>query len=245
MNSALRAVRILANALRRLVFESRWARLGGDRVVLSNDLKDTLLRSGRIEPYRRTYAKRQPKVDHSAGHATAGRASQPGAIAGRVGPHRGFRVKSHVLGTKKGRAGSQQPAPRPPRLRQKHPKNVILHAPCALPEALMRCAPSDGLPRSRRRQCVVPIHNDEHDAALIDALGRYGDGLPAQVLLLAVNEVTRLAPKLSPRSPMAHRPCGYCCARPRHDNAPTPVSVHKRSRALASEGRMVLPTPLI
>ena len=36
--------------------------LGGDRVALSNDLKDTLLRSGRIEPYRRTYAKRQKKV---------------------------------------------------------------------------------------------------------------------------------------------------------------------------------------
>jgi hypothetical protein len=36
--------------------------LGGDRVVLSNDLKDRLLRNGRIVPYRRTYAKRQPKV---------------------------------------------------------------------------------------------------------------------------------------------------------------------------------------
>ena len=30
--------------------------------ILSNDLRDTLLRSGRIEPYRRTYAKRMPKV---------------------------------------------------------------------------------------------------------------------------------------------------------------------------------------
>ncbi|HKN26966.1 MAG TPA: hypothetical protein VJY34_03430 [Roseiarcus sp.] len=36
--------------------------LGGDRVVLSHDLKETLLRSGRIEPYRRTYAKRLTKV---------------------------------------------------------------------------------------------------------------------------------------------------------------------------------------
>ncbi len=36
--------------------------LGGDRVALSKDLKDTLLRNGRIEPYRRTYAKRLPKV---------------------------------------------------------------------------------------------------------------------------------------------------------------------------------------
>jgi hypothetical protein len=36
--------------------------LGGDRVVLSNNLKDSLLRAGRFEPYQRTYAKRQPKV---------------------------------------------------------------------------------------------------------------------------------------------------------------------------------------
>jgi hypothetical protein len=36
--------------------------LGGDRVVLSNDLKETLLRSGTIEPYKRTYAKRLPKA---------------------------------------------------------------------------------------------------------------------------------------------------------------------------------------
>jgi hypothetical protein len=36
--------------------------LDADRVALSNDLRDTLLRSGKIEPYRRTYAKRQKKV---------------------------------------------------------------------------------------------------------------------------------------------------------------------------------------
>jgi hypothetical protein len=35
--------------------------LGGDRVVPSNDLKETLLRGGRIASYRRTYAKRQPQ----------------------------------------------------------------------------------------------------------------------------------------------------------------------------------------
>jgi len=41
--------------------------LGGDRVVLSNDLKEALLRSGRIEPYRRTYAKRQKTVSTQPG----------------------------------------------------------------------------------------------------------------------------------------------------------------------------------
>jgi hypothetical protein len=34
--------------------------LGGDRVVLSRDLRDVLIATGRIEPFQRTYAKRQP-----------------------------------------------------------------------------------------------------------------------------------------------------------------------------------------
>ncbi|MBO0753031.1 MAG: 4Fe-4S dicluster domain-containing protein, partial [Bradyrhizobiaceae bacterium] len=39
---------------------------------------------------------------------------------------------------------------------------------------------------------VVLFHDDEHGGALIDALARHGDGLPAQVLPLAVNEVTQI-----------------------------------------------------
>jgi hypothetical protein len=35
---------------------------GGDRVILSRDLRATLVRSGKVEPYRRTYAKRLPKA---------------------------------------------------------------------------------------------------------------------------------------------------------------------------------------
>ena len=35
---------------------------GGDRVVLSRDLRAALEQSGKIEPYRRTYAKRLPKA---------------------------------------------------------------------------------------------------------------------------------------------------------------------------------------
>jgi ferredoxin len=38
---------------------------------------------------------------------------------------------------------------------------------------------------------VVLIHDEAHGAALIDALARFGDGLPANVLPLAVNEVTQ------------------------------------------------------
>ena len=37
-------------------------KLGGNRVVLSLDLKAALIHAGRIEPYRRSYAKRLPKA---------------------------------------------------------------------------------------------------------------------------------------------------------------------------------------
>ena len=39
---------------------------------------------------------------------------------------------------------------------------------------------------------VVLLHDEAHGAALIDALARHGDGLPANVLPLAVNEVTQI-----------------------------------------------------
>src|SRR6185437_6782248 len=39
---------------------------------------------------------------------------------------------------------------------------------------------------------VLLFHDDDHGGALIDALARHGDGLPANVLPLAVNEVTQI-----------------------------------------------------
>ena len=39
---------------------------------------------------------------------------------------------------------------------------------------------------------LVLLHDEAHGAELIDALARYGDGLPANVLPLAVNEVTQV-----------------------------------------------------
>jgi hypothetical protein len=39
---------------------------------------------------------------------------------------------------------------------------------------------------------TVLFHDDEHGGALIDALARHGDGLPANVLPLLVNEVTQI-----------------------------------------------------
>jgi ferredoxin len=39
---------------------------------------------------------------------------------------------------------------------------------------------------------VMMLHDGQHGAALIDALARHGDGLPANVLPLAVNEITQI-----------------------------------------------------
>jgi ferredoxin len=39
---------------------------------------------------------------------------------------------------------------------------------------------------------IVLLHDDAHGTPLIDALARFGDGLPAHVLPLAVNEVTQV-----------------------------------------------------
>jgi len=39
---------------------------------------------------------------------------------------------------------------------------------------------------------VLLLHDDEHGGALLDALARHGDGLPANVLPLAINEITQV-----------------------------------------------------
>jgi len=63
--------------------------------------------------------------------------------------------------------------------------------------------PSDALMRKLRamlyayreaggERAIVLIHDEQHGAPLIDALARFGEGLPAQVLPLAVNEVTQI-----------------------------------------------------
>ena len=42
---------------------------------------------------------------------------------------------------------------------------------------------------------VVLFHDGEHGEDIIDALARFGEGLPANVLPLRVNEVTQLGPE--------------------------------------------------
>jgi ferredoxin len=76
-------------------------------------------------------------------------------------------------------------------------------AACPTGAASYALPPSDVLMRKLRtmlnayraaggESAVLLIHDDEHGAALIDALARFGDGLPAHMLPLAVNEVTQI-----------------------------------------------------
>jgi ferredoxin len=76
-------------------------------------------------------------------------------------------------------------------------------AACPTGAAAYALPPSDALLRRLRallgayreaggRQAVVLFHDAEHGGAMIDALARHGDGLPANVLPVEVNEVTQV-----------------------------------------------------
>src|SRR5262249_57466517 len=43
-----------------------------------------------------------------------------------------------------------------------------------------------------REPPILLVHDDAHGMPLIDALARFGEGLPANVLPVAVNEVTQI-----------------------------------------------------
>ena len=63
---------------------------------------------------------------------------------------------------------------------------------------------------------VVLFHDGEHGEQIIDALARFGDGLPANVLPLRVNEVTQLGPEMiaavqAPRSLAVKSSRSPCC----------------------------------
>jgi ferredoxin len=76
-------------------------------------------------------------------------------------------------------------------------------AACPTGAAAYTLPPADALMRKLRallsayreaggRQAVVMFHDAEHGGELIDALARHGDGLPANVLPVQVNEVTQV-----------------------------------------------------
>jgi len=70
-------------------------------------------------------------------------------------------------------------------------------------------------------KAIVLFHDGEHGDALIDALARFGAGLPAHVLPLRVNEVTQLGPE-SLAAVFAYGGSGVAIltrARPKHDIA--------------------------
>jgi ferredoxin len=76
-------------------------------------------------------------------------------------------------------------------------------AACPTGAAAYALPPADALMRKLRlmlstyreaggRHPIVLLHDGDHGTALIDALARHGDGLPAHVLPLAVNELTQV-----------------------------------------------------
>ncbi|HEY2534161.1 MAG TPA: 4Fe-4S binding protein [Xanthobacteraceae bacterium] len=76
-------------------------------------------------------------------------------------------------------------------------------AACPTGAAAYALPPADALMRKLRalltayreaggKNPILLVHDDDHGSALIDALARYGDGLPANVLPLMVNEVTQV-----------------------------------------------------
>ena len=68
---------------------------------------------------------------------------------------------------------------------------------------------------------VVLFHDGEHGEEIIDALARFGDGLPANVLPLRVNEMTQLGPEL-----LAVRLCLWRQRRRAADARKTPPRHH-------------------
>jgi ferredoxin len=76
-------------------------------------------------------------------------------------------------------------------------------AACPTGAASYAMPPEDALMRKLRamlvayreaggKQPIILVHDDPHGAPLIDALARFGDGLPAHVLPFAVNEITQV-----------------------------------------------------
>ncbi|WP_079573277.1 4Fe-4S binding protein [Bradyrhizobium erythrophlei] len=103
-------------------------------------------------------------------------------------------------------------------------------AACPTGAASYALPPEDALMRKLRRmlmayreaggeRAIVLVHDDPHGAPLIDALARFGDGLPANVLPFAVNEITQLGLE-SIAAAFAYGAAGLRLllrARPRHD----------------------------
>ena len=105
-------------------------------------------------------------------------------------------------------------------------------AACPTGAASYALPPADALMRKLRTlltayreaggtQPILLLHDESHGTPLIDALARHGDGLPANVLPLAVNEVTQVGLEAIAAA-FAYGACAVRLllrARPRHDIA--------------------------
>jgi len=82
---------------------------------------------------------------------------------------------------------------------------------------------------------VLLLHDGDHGLPLIDALARFGSGLPANVLPLQVNEITQIGPELLAAA-LAYGASGIAIlgrARPKHDLLGLQRSI-ATARAIAS-----------
>jgi ferredoxin len=122
-------------------------------------------------------------------------------------------------------------------------------AACPTGAAAYALPPSDSLLRTLRallggyreaggQQGIVLFHDADHGGALIDALARYGDGLPANVLPVQVNEVTQVGLEAIAAS-LAYGAAAVrflTRAKPRHDIAGLTKTVALAEPILAALG---------
>ena len=88
------------------------------------------------------------------------------------------------------------------------------------------------------RHPALLLHDGEHGTETIDACGRFGDGLPAHVLPLQVNEVTQVGPELIAAAFAygARELRILTRARPRHDIAGLTATLELTATVLAALG---------
>lgn len=91
------------------------------------------------------------------------------------------------------------------------------------------------------------VHDSDHGASLIDALARFGDGLPAKVLPLEVNEITRLGPEAFAAMLAwgAHDIFVLSRAKPKHDLTPLHRAMEIANRVAHAQGYGSSPVGLI
>ncbi|MDB5559893.1 MAG: 4Fe-4S ferredoxin, partial [Enterovirga sp.] len=97
------------------------------------------------------------------------------------------------------------------------------------------------------RDAVVLFHDGDHGEPLIDALARFGDGLPANVLPVRVNEVTQLGPETL-AALFAYGAAGarlVVRGRPTHDLAPALRTIDLANTVLGALGYGAAPVTLL